>query len=130
MPTYEYRCAAGHTFEKFQRMSEPPLDSCPTCGASAERLLSAGIGLLFKGSGFYITDYRSDAYRKAAAAEGGGATESGKSATSGEKGDASDGGRTTTGGADKSADKATGGTGESTDAKKGSAGGGDGAAGT
>ncbi|HSJ07619.1 MAG TPA: FmdB family zinc ribbon protein [Longimicrobiales bacterium] len=72
MPTYEYRCAAGHEFEQIQRMSEAPLRECPQCGAPAERLLSAGGGLLFKGSGFYITDYRSDSYRKAAAAEGGG----------------------------------------------------------
>lgn len=71
MPTYEYRCANGHEFERFQRMSEPPVDTCPTCGAPAQRLLSAG-GLLFKGSGFYITDYRADSYRKAAAAESGG----------------------------------------------------------
>ena len=72
MPTYEYRCSAGHQFEQFQRMSEPPIERCPTCGAPAERLLSAGAGLLFKGSGFYITDYRSDSYRKAAEAESGG----------------------------------------------------------
>ncbi|HUF50485.1 MAG TPA: FmdB family zinc ribbon protein, partial [Longimicrobiales bacterium] len=68
MPTYEYRCAAGHLFEQFQRMSEAPLQECPQCGAGVERLLSAGVGLLFKGSGFYITDYRSDSYRQAAAA--------------------------------------------------------------
>ena len=50
-------------------MSEDPLKECPQCGAPAERLLSAGGGLLFKGSGFYITDYRSDSYRKAAEAD-------------------------------------------------------------
>jgi putative FmdB family regulatory protein len=72
MPTYEYRCSAGHRFEQFQRMSEPPVGECPECGAPAERQLSAGAGLLFKGSGFYITDYRSDSYRKAAAADSGG----------------------------------------------------------
>ena len=71
MPTYEYRCSAGHEFERFQRMSEEPLRECPTCGAPAERILSAGAGLLFKGSGFYITDYRSDSYKKAADAESG-----------------------------------------------------------
>jgi putative FmdB family regulatory protein len=69
MPTYEYRCAAGHEFEQFQRMTEPPLETCPQCGAAAERLLSTGAGLLFKGSGFYITDYRSESYKKAAKAE-------------------------------------------------------------
>jgi putative FmdB family regulatory protein len=72
MPTYEYRCRQGHTFERFQRMTDPPVERCPTCDAPAERLLSAGAGLIFKGSGFYITDYRSDGYRKAAAAENGG----------------------------------------------------------
>lgn len=69
MPTYEYRCANGHEFEQFQRMSEDPLRVCTVCGAPAERMLSAGAGLLFKGSGFYITDYRSDSYKKAADAD-------------------------------------------------------------
>ena len=90
MPTYEYRCANGHRFEQFQRMSEPPVDVCPECGAAAERLLSAGAGLLFKGSGFYITDYRSDSYKKSAAEEGGGS----KSETSKSEGGKSSGGST------------------------------------
>src|SRR5919106_3095424 len=71
MPTYEYRCDKGHEFEVFQRMSEAPVEKCIHCGARAERLLSAGAGLLFKGSGFYITDYRSDTYKKAAEADKG-----------------------------------------------------------
>jgi putative FmdB family regulatory protein len=84
MPTYEYRCPACQTeFEKFQRMSDDPVAECPSCGAAAERRLSGGAGLLFKGSGFYITDYRSDSYKKAAKAEGGGgssgSSDSGKS---------------------------------------------------
>jgi putative FmdB family regulatory protein len=67
MPTYEYRCRdCGTDFEKFQRMSDEPVAECPKCGAGAERRLSAGAGLLFKGSGFYITDYRGDSYKKAA----------------------------------------------------------------
>jgi len=65
MPTYEYRCPEGHTFELFQRMSDEPKADCPTCGAAASRLLSAGGGFLFKGDGFYITDYRSDSYKAA-----------------------------------------------------------------
>lgn len=69
MPTYEYRCPEGHEFEKFQRMADPPVAECPECGAEAERILSGGAGLLFKGEGFYITDYRSDSYRKAAEKE-------------------------------------------------------------
>lgn len=84
MPTYEYRCANGHAFELFQRMSEDPVDTCPQCGAPAERLLSSGAGLLFKGSGFYITDYRSDSYKKAAEKDsGGGATKSDTSGSGG-----------------------------------------------
>ena len=77
MPTYEYRCTAcNHDFEKFQRMSEEPGAECPQCGAASERRLSGGAGLLFKGSGFYITDYRSDGYKQAAKADTG---DSGKS---------------------------------------------------
>lgn len=76
MPTYEYRCPEGHEFELFQRMSDEPAANCPTCGLAAERLLSAGGGLLFKGEGFYITDYRSADYKKRAEAEksGGGSS--------------------------------------------------------
>src|SRR5688500_15512591 len=69
MPTYEYRCSNGHEFEQFPRMSEDPLKECTVCGAPAERLLSSGAGLIFKGSGFYITDYRGDSYKKAAEAD-------------------------------------------------------------
>ncbi len=65
MPTYEYRCPKGHEFEMFQRMSDEPRAPCPECGKTAERLLSGGAGLIFKGEGFYITDYRSEAYKKA-----------------------------------------------------------------
>ncbi len=71
MPTYEYRCPDGHDFELFQRMSDAPEAVCPECGKDAVRRLSAGAGFLFKGSGFYITDYRSDSYRSAAQAESG-----------------------------------------------------------
>jgi len=62
MPTYEYRCPEGHDFEKFtQKMSDAKGElPCPTCGKVAARRLSAGGGLVFKGSGFYITDYGKD----------------------------------------------------------------------
>jgi putative FmdB family regulatory protein len=62
MPTYEFRCPEGHEFEKFYRsISGAPRDvACPTCGKKAERQMSAGGGLVFKGSGFYITDYGKD----------------------------------------------------------------------
>ena len=86
MPTYEYRCPDGHTFDLFQRMSDDPVADCPECGKVAERLLSAGAGFLFKGDGFYITDYRSDAYKKAASKDsgesGGGSKTEGSSTSS------------------------------------------------
>lgn len=65
MPTYEYKCdACGHTFEKFQSMSSAPVRKCPQCGKSkVKRLLGIGAGVIFKGSGFYITDYRSESYK-------------------------------------------------------------------
>ncbi len=71
MPTYEYRCPNGHHFELFQRISAEPGADCPECGAPSERILSGGAGFLFKGKGFYITDYRSESYKKAAATESG-----------------------------------------------------------
>lgn len=75
MPTYEYRCpSCGREFERFQRMSDPPGAPCPDCGKAAERLISAGGGLLFKGEGFYITDYRSDAYKEKAKQDSGAGT--------------------------------------------------------
>ncbi len=69
MPTYEYRCPNGHAFDLFQRMSDEPGAACPECGTAAERILSGGAGFIFKGDGFYITDYRSDAYKKAKASD-------------------------------------------------------------
>ena len=73
MPTYDYRCReCGRDFEVFQRMSDKPGASCPDCGHGAERLISGGAGFLFKGDGFYITDHRSEEYRKRARAEAGG----------------------------------------------------------
>ena len=68
MPTYDYRCTAcNHAFEHFQSISSPLLRKCPECGKTKlERLIGAGAGFLFKGAGFYITDYRSNSYQKAA----------------------------------------------------------------
>ena len=60
MPTYEYRCPEGHLFEKFQKMTDKPRAKCPVCGRPATRKISGGAGLVFKGSGFYITDYGKD----------------------------------------------------------------------
>lgn len=70
MPTYEYRCKkCGHTFELFQGMTDKPITKCPRCNGNVERLIGSGGGLLFKGDGFYATDYRSESYKKAARAE-------------------------------------------------------------
>lgn len=67
MPTYEYQCLkCKHRFEEFHGISERPKLKCPKCKGRVERLISGGAGLLFKGSGFYITDYRSESYRQAA----------------------------------------------------------------
>lgn len=60
MPTYEYRCPEGHDFELFQKMSDKPRAKCPVCGKQAVRQISGGAGLVFKGTGFYITDYGKD----------------------------------------------------------------------
>lgn len=80
MPTYEYACAkCGHQFEMFQPITDPPLRTCPRDVCSLKkwgkgkvtRLIGAGAGLIFKGSGFYITDYRSEGYKEAAKKESG-----------------------------------------------------------
>ena len=68
MPTYEYECkSCGHEMEAFQRITEDPLKKCPECGKNMlKRKIGIGAGIIFKGSGFYETDYRSDAYNQAA----------------------------------------------------------------
>jgi putative FmdB family regulatory protein len=65
MPTYEYKCqACGHHFEKFQSIMAPAIRKCPKCGKNqAKRLIGTGSGLIFKGGGFYTTDYRSESYK-------------------------------------------------------------------
>jgi len=72
MPTYDYQClSCRHRFERFQPMSARPVRFCPCCGKRIRRLPSAGAGLIFKGSGFYITDHRSESYLRAAREEQG-----------------------------------------------------------
>lgn len=77
MPTYEYKCdACGTAFERFQSMSAAPVKKCPKCGKNkVRRLISTGAGLIFKGSGFYITDYRDKSYSDKAKADTGSTTE-------------------------------------------------------
>jgi len=74
MPTYEYACSkCGHHFEQFQSMRDEPLRKCPKCHKAAlKRLIGGGAGLIFKGSGFYITDYKNKGMAMAASAESGG----------------------------------------------------------
>jgi putative FmdB family regulatory protein len=71
MPTYEYACSkCGHRFEQFQSMRDEPLRKCPKCHKAAlKRLIGGGAGLIFKGSGFYITDYKNKGMAKDAASE-------------------------------------------------------------
>lgn len=81
MPTYDYECGhCGHAFELFQTIRESPLRKCPECGRrQLNRLFGTGAAVVFRGSGFYQTDYRSDSYKKGAEAEK-------KAATSGDNG--------------------------------------------
>jgi len=81
MPTYDYQCdACKHRFELFQSITAKPEKKCPQCGKrKLRRLIGPGAALLFKGSGFYCTDYRSESYKKAAAAGHGAAPASSSS---------------------------------------------------
>ena len=70
MPTYEYECnQCSHRFEQFQSMKAEPIKECPVCKGETRRLIGSGAGIIFKGSGFYQTDYRSSSYRKKAEAD-------------------------------------------------------------
>ena len=70
MPTYEYECGScGHKFEVFQSITDRPRRKCPVCSKRIRRLISAGGAIIFKGSGFYQTDYRSPEYQKRAKSE-------------------------------------------------------------
>ncbi len=70
MPTYEYECLkCGQVFDVFQKITDEPLKRCPKCKGKIQRRIGAGAGIIFKGAGFYATDYRSDGYKKAAKAE-------------------------------------------------------------
>jgi putative FmdB family regulatory protein len=84
MPTYDYQCQkCGHRFEVFQSMKDERLTDCPLdeCDGAVKRLLGTGAGIIFKGSGFYETDYRSDSYKKAAKADAPSSGDSGGSSS-------------------------------------------------
>src|SRR5438874_10639445 len=98
MPTYEYQCdACNHNFDEFQSMSEAHLTKCPKCGKKKlRRVFGTGAAVIFKGSGFYQTDYRSESYKSAAKAD----QEAGKPATTAKDGTT---GKADAGGGEKSA---------------------------
>ena len=87
MPTYEYVCeACDHAFEEFQSITAKPLRKCPECGKpKLRRLIGTGAGIIFKGSGFYETDYRSESYKKAEKAENDASSSTKKESTSSDK---------------------------------------------
>jgi putative FmdB family regulatory protein len=88
MPTYEYVCdSCGHQFEQFQSIKDKPLRKCPKCGKlKLNRLIGAGAGVIFKGAGFYATDYRSKSYKEAEKKE----KDPGEKKSEGKKADAGD----------------------------------------
>ena len=88
MPTYEYECRkCQHHFELFQSIKDPPRKTCPKCKGPVKRLLGTGAGIIFKGSGFYVTDYRKPGYQEAARKDSsaGASTSSGETKASGSK---------------------------------------------
>jgi len=89
MPTYEYECQkCGNIFDEFQSITAPPVAVCPKegCGGEAKRRFSPGAGFIFKGSGFYCTDYRSESYKKSAKADSTSTTTPSSGASSKESG--------------------------------------------
>ena len=92
MPTYEYECQkCRHTFDAVQSIKDEPLKRCPKCKGKIKRLLGTGVGIIFKGSGFYQTDYRSDSYKRAQKADTASGSSSGDSSKPAQKADTSSG---------------------------------------
>ena len=121
MPTYDYRCPNGHDFEHFYRkISDATTElPCPKCGAVAARRVSGGAGLVFKGSGFYLTDYGKNAHRKSGAEAGsGGSGGDSKSDSSGDgKSAAADSSKTDAAASSSKSESASGATSKSESAK-------------
>ena len=120
MPTYDYRCPNGHDFERFfRKISDATAElECPVCGATAARRVSGGAGLVFKGSGFYLTDYGKNAHRKGG--PDGGSSSSSESSSGGGDGAKSDTGSTAPAKTDSSASATKSDSAKSTDSKSSS----------
>jgi putative FmdB family regulatory protein len=112
MPTYVYECRkCGHRFEEFQSISDPPRKRCPQCRSGVRRVVTPGGGLVFKGSGFYITDYRTQEYREKASREasegaGGGSDSAGSPGPTGGESGCSGAGNESSGGSSSSGEGA------------------------
>ncbi|HHW09395.1 MAG TPA: zinc ribbon domain-containing protein [Firmicutes bacterium] len=91
MPTYEYECQKCGRFEKVQPITAEALKTCPTCGSSVRRLISRNVNIVFKGSGFHVTDYRSESYKRAAKADSAGSNGVDKSSSYSESGASAEG---------------------------------------
>jgi putative FmdB family regulatory protein len=106
MPTYEFRCPNGHTFDRFYRSigTSEAQTACPSCGEMAERIMSGGAGLVFKGSGFYLTDYGKNAHQKKAPADNKSDGAKGEGGKTEKASSDSGGGSSESGGASKSSD--------------------------
>ncbi len=104
MPTYDYVCeACKHAFEEFQSITAKPLRKCPKCKMNKlRRLIGTGAGIIFKGSGFYATDYRSDSYKQAAKKDSDSSSSSSSPSSSAGAGDKSSGSTSTTPSGDSS----------------------------
>jgi putative FmdB family regulatory protein len=126
MPTYEYRCRkCGHEFEDFKSMSAPPLTKCPKCKGKVDRLIGRGAGIIFKGSGFYETDYKRKNWKSDSAADTAASTGKGESSNKSEGTGKSEGasknegtGKNESPGKSESAGKNDGGADKSTQSKK------------
>lgn len=111
MPTYDYECdACGHRFELFQSISADPEKKCPECKKlKLRRLIGTGAAVMFKGSGFYQTDYRSDSYKKSASADSKTTSSGGSSSSSESSGSSSSSGNSSSSSSSKESSKPTGG---------------------
>ena len=111
MPTYTYECENGQRFDVFQSMKDDPLTVCPECGLPVKRVIGGGAGIVFKGSGFYVTDYRKDSSGGSDSGAGGDSGSSGKS-SGGESGSgsSSSGSSSSSGGSSSSSSSASGGS--------------------